>query len=519
MFSEVSTVVILTLLISLIEALIILPAHIAHSRALTKNDKKINKVNIILSKVNKYADKVLLYLRDRLYAPYLRYFLKHKFLGFAIPFALLILTLGALGGGLVKTSFFPSIASDKIRINLDMPQGTNELITDSIATIIEEAALIVNEKYTEKQTGNKPVIQNIIKRIGPGSSHATLTLNLLPGEERDFSSPEITNSIRVKVGVINDIESLTFGSGGNFAGSPVSVALLGNNIKELKAAKQELRSILSSNPILKDVTDNDPSGIKEVNIKLKQNAYLLGLTLQSVMNQVRYGFFGFQVQRFQRGQDEIKVWVRYNKDDRSSIKNLDDMRIITPEGSRAPFSEIATYEIKRGEVTINHLSGKREIRISADLKSTKDSPTDILSDIRSNVMPTIFSKYPSVTASYEGQNREAQKTKDSLGAVGFVILILIYAVIAFTFRSFSQPVLLLFMVPFSLIGIVWGHYLHGLPINILSWLGIIALIGIMVNDGLVLVEKFKAYGNIYFIWNYNRYVFNITNATVTIIIG
>jgi multidrug efflux pump subunit AcrB len=211
------------------------------------------------------------------------------------------------------------------------------------------------------------------------------------------------------------------------------------------------------------------------------------------MNQVRYGFFGFQAQRFQRGQDEIKVWVRYNKDDRSSIKNLDDMRIITPTGSRVPFSEIATYEIKRGEVAINHLSGKREIRISADLKSTKDSPTDILSDIRSNVMPGIFSKYPSVTASYEGQNREAQKTKDSLGSVGFVILMLIYAVIAFTFRSFSQPVLLLFMVPFSLIGIVWGHYLHGLPINILSWLGIIALIGIMVNDGLVLVEKFNGF--------------------------
>ncbi len=493
MFSEVSTVVILTLLISLIEALIILPAHIAHSRALTKNDKKISKINIFFSNVNKYADKILLYIRDNLYAPYLKYFLKHKFLGFAIPIALLILTFGALGGGIVKTSFFPSIASDKITINLDMPQGTNELITDSIATTIEEAALIVNEEYKNKQMGNKSVIQNIIKRIGPGSSHATLTLNLLPGEERDFSSPEITNSIREKVGVINDIESLTFGSGGNFAGSPVSVSLLGNNIQELNEAKKELKNILLSNPILKDVTDNDPSGIKEVKINLKQNAYLLGLNLQSVMNQVRYGFFGFQAQRFQRGQDEIKVWVRYNKDDRSSIKNLDDMRIITPTGSRVPFSEIATYEIKRGEVAINHLSGKREIRISADLKSAKDSPTDILSDIRSNVMPGIFSKYPSVTASYEGQNREAQKTKDSLGSVGFVILMLIYAVIAFTFRSFSQPVLLLFMVPFSLIGIVWGHYLHGLPINILSWLGIIALIGIMVNDGLVLVEKFNGF--------------------------
>ncbi len=167
MFSEVSTVVILTLVISLIEALIILPAHIAHSKALTKNDKKISKINLFFSNVNKYADKILLFIRDNLYAPYLKYFLKHKFLGFAIPIALLILTLGALGGGIVKTSFFPSIASDKITINLDMPQGTNEFITDSIATTIEEAALIVNEEYTEKQTGNKPVFKILLNELAP----------------------------------------------------------------------------------------------------------------------------------------------------------------------------------------------------------------------------------------------------------------------------------------------------------------------------------------------------------------
>jgi len=211
------------------------------------------------------------------------------------------------------------------------------------------------------------------------------------------------------------------------------------------------------------------------------------------MNQVRAGFFGLQVQRFQRGVDEIKVWVRYSKEDRSSIKNLDDMRIITPSGDRVPFSEIANYEIKRGEVAINHIDGKREIQISADLKSPKDSPTDILADISKNILPDILSKYPSVTVSFEGQNREAQKTKDSLSSVGFVILMLIYVVMAFTFRSFAQPILLILMVPFSLIGIVFGHYFHGLPINILSWLGIIALIGIMVNDGLVLVGKFNGY--------------------------
>jgi len=493
MFSEVSTVVILTLLVSLVEALIILPAHIAHSKALSKGEAKKGVIVTFFERINKFSDRVLGYIRDKLYAPYLRYFLKNKFFGFAIPIALLIVSLGALGGGLVKTSFFPSIASDRIVINLNMPFGTNEQITDSVASIIESSALEINKEYTEKQTDNLPVIRNIIKRIGPGTSRSTLTLNLLPGEFRDFSSPELTNAIREKVGKLTGVESLTFGSGGNFAGLPISVSLLGNNIVELKSAKSELKNIMSSQPNLKDVTDNDPQGIKEIKITLKKNAHILGLNLQSVMSQIRSGFFGFQVQRFQRGQDEIKVWVRYAKENRSSIKNLDDMRIITPVGSRVPFSEIADYEIHRGEVAINHVDGKREIRVTADLKSPKDSPTEILDGIKKNIVPEILSKYPSVMVAYEGQNREAQKTKDSLGSVGFVILMLIYVVMAFTFRSFGQPILLILMVPFSLIGIVFGHFVHGLPINILSWLGIIALVGIMVNDGLLLVGKFNGY--------------------------
>ncbi|WP_298262330.1 efflux RND transporter permease subunit [uncultured Lutibacter sp.] len=492
-FSEVSLVVMLTLGVSLIEALIILPAHIAHSKALEKKEKKRNKLNTFFFNVNQKAEKILFYIRDNWYAPYLKFFLKNRALGFAIPLALLIFSIGGLGGGIVKTSFFPSIASDRVSINLKMLQGTNEMITDSIISEIEKVAWQVNEEFTKKQTGNEPVIQNIIKRIGPGSANGSLTINLLPGEARDFSSPEITNAIRDKVGKVYGVESLTFGSGGNFGGSPIAVSLLGNNINELKAAKIELKEVLSKNPLLKDISDNDPAGIKEVRIKLKENAYLLGLNLQMVMSQVRYGFFGLQTQRFQRGQDEIKVWVRYKKEDRSSIKNLDDMWITTPNNQRVPFSEIATYEIERGDVAINHLSSKREIQVTADMKTPGESATDILNEIKTTIMPQISSKYPTVSAAYEGQNRQANKTITSFNKVGLIILGLIYIVIAFTFRSYEQPILLILLIPFSLIGVVWGHFFHGFPINILSWLGIIALVGIMVNDGLVLIEKFNGY--------------------------
>ncbi len=485
-FGEVALVVILTLSISLVEALIILPAHVAHSKALTKKQKTYW--------INRQADKFINWLKDTLYGPYLKFFLKYKFLGLAIPVMLLIITIGAIGGGIIRVTFFPSIASDRVSITLRMPQGTNEMITDSLATRIEDAAWMVNEDFKKRQTDNLDVVDNVIKRIGPGTANATVTVNLLPGEKRDFPSYIISTAINDKVGALYGVETLEFGSGSSFGGKPVSVSLMSNNIDELKGAKEMLKEKFRQNPLLKDIADNDPAGIKEIEITLKESAYALGFTLNDVIGQVRSGFFGFQAQRFQRRRDEIRVWVRYDRDARSSIKNLDDMRIVSPTGQRVPLSEIAEYEIARGEISINHLDGRREINVNADLKDPRNSSaTDIMAEVKEDIMPEIQAQYPTVTAGFEGQNREAERTGSSAAKVLPVILFLMFMIIAFTFRSISQPLLLLLMVPFSLIGVAWGHWLHNYPLNMSSFLGIIALIGIVVNDGLVLIEKFNGF--------------------------
>ncbi len=499
-FGEVSTVVILTLVVSLVEALIILPAHIAHSKALVRESeldiskkKGIEKFMYKLRYFNRKGDQFMSYMRDKIYTPALRFTLRNQLISFSIIAAFLILTIGSIMGSVIGVTIFPSIASDTVSIELLMPEGTNPQRTDSIITMVEEAAWRVNEDYTSRQTDNMQVVENIIKRVGPGNNKASLRINLLPGEFRDFSSPDITNSIRDEVGEVYGVERLTFGSGGNFGGSPISISLLGNNTEELEAAKDELRANLENNALLRDVVDTDPEGIKEIQIELKETAYTLGLDLSSVMTQVRSGFFGTQAQRFQRGQDEIRVWVRYDRSDRSSLNDLDDMRIITPGGERIPLSEIATYTISRGDESISHLEGQREIQVNADMADPNGSTTDILAEIKATVIPDILSKYPTLSVSYEGQNREAEKLSSSANEVIWVILFLIYATIAFTFRSYSQPFLLLFMIPFSIIGVAWGHYIHGFPINVLSALGIIALIGIMVNDGLVLIGKLNGY--------------------------
>ena len=504
-FGEVSVVVILTLAVSLVEALIILPAHLAHSKALRKQNNTpkaglagaFQKIFSKLRYINRLGDAIMRWLRDTLYSPSLRFALQHKFFTFSIFVVFLILTYGSFGGGIIRGAFFPQIASDQVRISLNMPNGTNEKVTDSIISLIEQRAIEVTDQISEEyfgSDGEKQLVKNIIKNVGPGSSSASLSINLLEGEERpnEITSRLVTNRIQERVGLIFGVESLVFGSGGNFGGSPVSISFLGNNIRELKAVKSALKERLKNNVLLKDVTDNDPAGIKEIRIKLNETAYALGLNLRTVMTQVRAGFFGSQAQRFQRGQDEIRVWIRYNRENRSSIKSLDNMRILIPSGDRVPLKEIASYEIARGDVAINHLEGRREIQVSADIKDPKKtSATDIMEEIENEIMPEILAKYPTVTTSFEGQNREFTKLNDSLIPVGLIVLLLIYIVIAFTFRSYSQPLLLLFLIPLSLPAVAWGHWIHDFPVNILSMLGIIALIGIMVNDGLVLIGKFN----------------------------
>ena len=504
-FGEVSVVVILTLAVSLVEALIILPAHLAHSKALRKQNNTpkaglagaFQKIFSKLRYINRLGDAIMRWLRDTLYSPSLRFALQHKFFTFSIFVVFLILTYGSFGGGIIRGAFFPQIASDQVRISLNMPNGTNEKVTDSIISLIEQRAIEVTDQISEEyfgSDGEKQLVKNIIKNVGPGSSSASLSINLLEGEERpnEITSRLVTNRIQERVGLIFGVESLVFGSGGNFGGSPVSISFLGNNITELKAVKTALKKRLENNVLLKDVTDNDPAGIKEIRIKLNETAYALGLNLRTVMTQVRAGFFGSQAQRFQRGQDEIRVWIRYNRENRSSIKSLDNMRILIPNGDRVPLKEIASYEIARGDVAINHLEGRREIQVSADIKDPKKtSSTDIMDEIENEIMPEILAKYPTVTPSFEGQNREFSKLNDSLKPVGLIVLLLIYIVIAFTFRSYSQPLLLLFLIPLSLPAVAWGHWIHDFPVNILSMLGIIALIGIMVNDGLVLIGKFN----------------------------
>jgi multidrug efflux pump subunit AcrB len=505
-------IVILTLLISLVEALLLLPAHLANSKAL-KDSKKNNRFDsfAFMRNINQRGYKIMNWLRDIIYTPLLKFSLKYRFFSLSGFIVALMLTISSVQGGIIGLDFFPTIASDIVTVDLKMPYGTNEKKTDSIISYVEskviEAGKELEDIYMKDDERN--LIEYINKNIGlsadnmsmivgfgdvGGSSTASLEIYMLDSEERPQSlrASLLAKLIREKTGEIVGAEKFIVNDAANFGGSPVSISIMSNNVSELKSAKTELVESLKSNPSLTDVSHNDPEGTQEINIKLKEDANQADLNLGNVMGQVRSAFFGNEVQRLQRGEDEIKIWIRFDKISRSSIQSLDDMKIITPSGNRIPLREIASYEIKRGDIAINHLDGKREIQINANLSDPNISAADIVFELQSNLIPEIKNKFSSIDVSFEGQYREANKTIKSAYTVFPLALFLIFTVIGFTFRTYSQPFLLLMLIPFSLTTVAWGHLFHNFPVNVISLLGIIALIGILVNDGLVFISKFNS---------------------------
>lgn len=483
-FSDMAVVVIFSLVFSLIEGAVILPTHVAHSKALSP-DRRPNRVQDGL-------EKAMNWMRSNLYGPVLRFAMHNKFFTIAVMVGILAMTMGSIRGGIIQTTFFPVIERDDIQITLQMPAGTREHITLDWIGHIEQAAWQANERLSERFFGGeKQAIQRIEKKLGPSTYEASLSVNLLDGESRDsLRLRDVINAIREEAGPIPQAEVVSYGAQSTF-GKPISIALVGEDYRQLKAATEEVKREMQSLAELADVVDNNQEGLREVNIQLKEKGRYLGLNLQDIVGQVRSGFFGSEVQRLQRGRDEVRVWVRYDEADRSDITQLQDMRVRFADGREFPLSEVATLEIKRGVININHIDGKREIKIEADVANDDVSVSDLTSSLKEEIMPAILSDYPGVSALFEGQNREQQKSAKSIQLVGTVVLALMFFVISLTFRSVGQTLTVFLLIPFGIIGVGWGHWLMGLPISLFSFLGIIALIGILVNDALVLVTTYN----------------------------
>ncbi len=396
-----------------------------------------------------------------------------------------------MGAGIIRTTFFPVIERDDVSVDLEMVAGTRETIVFTELQRIEQHVWALNDSMSLGREDSLDVVLKVQTILGPRAEAGRLNIILLDGEKRGFKAEELTNRLRDRVGNIPGVANLTFGLATPF-GKPVSVSLRSNDLAELNAAKSELRAELQKLATLRDVVDSDRPGNREVVLQLKEKAQLLGLTMQDIVGQVRQGFFGLETQRVQRGEDEVKVWMRYAEGERASLRDLEDMRIRTVDGRQFPLSELVAYRIERGIRAINHLDGKREVRVEADLASSAQSATDAQAVVATSIMEPLLARHPGVSYSFEGQGEQSRKVGSSAARIMPITLIVMFAMIVITLRSFWQMLVVLLCIPLGFIGIGWGHWIHGVQISLFSFFGAIALIGVMVNDSLVLLSTFNA---------------------------
>ena len=484
-FQDMATVIILTLIFSLIEGAFILPAHVGNSKALRREFKP--------NKLERGMRKILNGFRDKFYAPILNFTLDKPWISFSVIVSIFLISVpGLIGGGFVRTTFFPFIEGDFLTVNLNMQSGTREDITLEQLNRIEKAVWEVNDEFNADRTDSLEIVIAIDKKVGPASHNGSLYVQLLDGENRGVMSTDVSSRIRDKVGVVYGAEDLNFTAFSPF-GRAVSVSLLGNDLETLEAATQELKVEMNKRDDIKDVTDSNQEGLQEISVTLLPRAYQLGFNEQELLAQIRQAFFGQEVQRLQRGRDEVRVWVRLDERDRASIGSLENFKLRTINGDEIPFTEVCKINVERGVTAINRIYGQREVKVSADLSGPKASATDINDELKQVIIPQILSRYPSVSVSYEGQNREVTKSQNSIMKVMPLIFALMFFVIVLTFRSPLQGMAVFGLIPFGLVGISLGHWLLDAQISLFSVLGMLALIGILVNDALVFVAAYNSY--------------------------
>lgn len=492
MMYEMAIIVILSLAFSLFEAFFVLPAHLGNKHVLNRK--------VLHSKdkgIRKYTERVFTWLRDYAYDRVLQLIIKWRYIVIGIPVAMMVITGGLIGGQIIKTTFFPRMEFDSFDINIAFTPGSGERQTMAYLERFDSIVWVVNEELKKEYNDSIDIIENSTIQLGTGfgggerGAH-TGSIGVSPrdSEETGISSFEIIQKIRQKTGPLPEAEKFTIGSARRRFGKPVSVGLLSRNIEELNLGREFLFGKLQELPQLKDVVNTNSLGKQEILLNLKPKAYMLGFTETSIANQVRQAFYGGQAQRLQEGRDELRIWVRYPAEGRERLGQMEKMKIQTPQGVY-PLTELVDYELKRGPVNIQRFNSKREMRVDADMMDPDASVSDILQQIKEEIIPELTMLYPGITVQFQGQQKESERNMADLMILFPMAFLAIIFILMINFKSFEQPILILVMIPIAILGSVWGHGIHGKTLSMLSLWGIIALTGVIVNDAVVFLAKYN----------------------------
>jgi len=480
MFAQIPVIVIPVLIFSLIESKFVLPSHLKYLKL--RGDKE--KTSKLSAWQERFADGfeqgILKY-----YHPLLKRAIKHRLTTLVLFVGSFILILAFITSGWTKFIFFPRIPSETVRANITMPVGTSYDVVDGYVEKMVQAAADLQDKYRD-ENGDSVILNTLsITRNEIGR----VRFEILPAAKNNtgIGSRQLVQEWRALIGTLPGAESLTFRAEMGRGGDPIDIQLSANDLNLLKEVAEQVKQRIATYPTTFEISDSLSNGKEELEIELTAQGHAMGMSSSTITQQVRDAFFGAQIQRIQRGRDDVRVMIKFPLLERKSIANLGDMLINTPSGGRVPLAHVATLIPGKSPSAINRIDRFRTVNVTADIDKNTTNMTILNADL-TGYLDDLVSKYPGVNYTLEGEAREQSDSFSSL-VIGLVfVFFIIYCLLAIPFKSYIQPAIVMSVIPFGAIGAIVGHWIMGMDLTIMSLLGIMALIGVVVNDSLVLVD-------------------------------
>lgn len=518
--------VIAMLVISLWESTFVLPCHLGHAhtgffRLASVLTYPLRPVGIFLSYANVKCSEAMAWFSETVYTPMLRFSLNHPTVPLALSVAMFLVTIGLVRGGIVPTVLFPKTDNNLLHATITFPDGTAAAVTDAATRKMEEAIREVSRIEGEKreretgfvyQDGSSGVTGPVVmtyREVGgiastdgvaaagssSGSHVGQIFVELFDTEVRDIHSDKLIERWREKVGEIPGVEKITFGTiGVGPGGKAVEFKLLAaaNAVDQLDEVAAAVKKKLAEYSGVYDISDDNPPGKWEFQFSVKESALATGVTETDIGETIRNAYYGAEVMRLQRGRHEVKLMVRYPEEERRSLVNFREIRVRDAAGVERPINEVADVKPNQGFSEINRLDQRRSVTITADVDEAVANADLITGDLQNNFLPKLLAGYPDISVKWQGQREQSQESVGSL-KVGFGIAIMaMFVLLVLQFRSYAQPLLILAVIPFGMIGAVWGHAFLGLPLTLFSMFGLVALAGVVVNDSIVLIDFINA---------------------------
>jgi len=480
----------LVLVVSLIEAFMILPHHLAHS--LQHQDKKV-------SRFRQRFDEQLDHFRQHVLGRAVDFAVHQRYWFVGGIIALFLLSMGMVISGKLKFQVFPNIEGDIIEARVLLPQGTPLWRTESVVQQITDGLNEVDDLFSPRQSDGQRLIQNVQVRYstnqdaGESGPHlATVTADLITAEKRWGRLDDIINHWRNEVGEIPDLIALNYkepviGPGG----IPLEVRLYGSSLAQLKQASLELQGWLGRYQGVFDLSDDLRPGKPELRMRLREGTLALGLDATTIANQLRAAFFGVTASEILVDSEAYEIDVRLARGDQSTLTDLEIFRIVTANGDQIPLSTLVYIESDRGFSRIKRVDGIRTVTVTGDLDSRIANAQELVNHTRQLFLPDLMQRYPGVRVGIEGQSKESNKTGSSMIRSFAIGLVCVFILLSFQFRSYLEPLVVMFVIPLSLIGVIWGHLLMGVALSMPGIIGFASLAGIVVNDSILLVEFLK----------------------------